>query len=67
MDKDNRFLRRPQVEAITGLSRSTIYAKMENGTFPRAIKLSARSVAWVESEVADWINDRINATRGGVA
>ena len=63
--ENRKMIRRPEVEAITGLSRSTIYAKMENGTFPKPIKLSVRSVAWVASEVTDWINDRISATRGG--
>ena len=32
-----KIMRRPEVESITGLSRSSIYAKMENGTFPKSI------------------------------
>lgn len=65
MFKGKRFLRRPQAEAITGLSRSTIYAQMENGTFPQPVKLSVRSVAWIESEVQAWLDERIFASRGG--
>ncbi len=50
-----RLLRLPDVKARVGLSRSTIYARMAEGTFPRARQLSARSVAWLESEIADWV------------
>ena len=57
------ILKRKQVEAITGLSRSTIYSKIETGTFPKPIKLSERSVGWLESEVQEWITERINISR----
>lgn len=60
------ILRRKQVEAMTGLSRSSIYAGMDSGTFPKAIKLSARSVGWIECEIQNWLNDRITVSRGGV-
>ena len=52
----NRFLRRPEVEKLTGLSRGTIYAKMNEGTFPRPRRIGRRAVAWPESEVAHWIS-----------
>lgn len=55
----SRLLRRREVETITGLSRSTIYLKMDNDDFPRPVDLGARSVAWVESEVNAWIEDRV--------
>ena len=64
--KEITMLRRKKVESITGLSRSTIYAKMADGTFPKPIKLGERSVAWLESEVQGWLNDCIAASRGGV-
>lgn len=67
MQKEFKVLKRPHVESITGLSRSSIYAKMDNGTFPKAIKLSERSVGWIESEVQEWLNSRILASRGGVS
>ncbi|MBE0419019.1 AlpA family phage regulatory protein [Pseudoalteromonas nigrifaciens] len=41
------------------LGRSTIYEFMIKGTFPKQISLGAKSVAWLESEVDDWIMDRI--------
>lgn len=60
-----RIVRRPEVESITGLSRSSIYAKMENGSFPTAIKLSERSVGWLEHEIQAWLENRISTTRQG--
>jgi len=51
-------LRRKDVEAIIGLSRSTIYALMATGDFPRPIKLGARAVGWFESDIAAWLEAR---------
>lgn len=53
-----RILRRPEVEARTGLSRSTIYAMMAEGTFPSPIKLGLRAVGWSETELAAWLESR---------
>lgn len=54
------ILRRKQVEARTGLSRSTIYARMAAGTFPCQIDLGGgKSVGWLESEIDSWIASRI--------
>jgi prophage regulatory protein len=50
-----RIIRRPDVEKITGLSRSSIYAKMADGTFPKPVKLGPNCVGWKESEVQNWI------------
>jgi prophage regulatory protein len=66
MRTDFKMLKRPHVESITGLSRSSIYAKMENGTFPKSINLSERSVGWLESEIQEWLNNRISVSRGGI-
>ena len=62
-----KVLRRPEVEKVTGLCRSTIYAKMEDGTFPKPIKLSERSVGWLEHEVQEWLKNRISDSRKEVA
>lgn len=59
------MLKRKQVETVTGLSRSSIYSKMETGTFPTPIKLSERSVGWLESEVQEWLQNRVVETRQG--
>lgn len=55
-----RILRRPAVEEIVGLSRSTIYAMISEGNFPKPIHLGKRAVGWLESSIVDWLNDRLN-------
>ena len=62
-----RFLRISAVEALTGLSRTTIYDWSAQGRFPRAVRLSERAVRWIESEVEEWIRERIEQGRGGDA
>lgn len=58
-----KILRRSQVSHITGLSRSTIYALIKAGKFPKQIQLtSARCVGWLESDVMEFITSRINAS-----
>jgi prophage regulatory protein len=57
------ILRRPQVEARTGLSRSTIYARIQDGTFPRPILLGSRAVGWISNEIDGWLDQRIKASR----
>ena len=57
------ILRRKQVEARTGLSRSTIYLRVSEGTFPKPVNLGARAVGWIESEIAAWVTGRIDASR----
>lgn len=54
-----RILRRTEVEACTGLSRSTIYDGIATGSFPKPIPLGPRAVGWVESEIQDWLAGRI--------
>jgi prophage regulatory protein len=50
-----QILKRREVEAMTTLSRSTIYRLMAAGKFPASIRLSANSVGWLESDVEQWI------------
>jgi prophage regulatory protein len=57
------ILRRKQVEVRTGLSRSTIYARVKDGTFPPPISLGAKAVGWLQNEVEEWITDRIRGNR----
>lgn len=58
-----RILRRKAVEDRTGLSRSSIYAGMADGSFPKQISLGAKSVGWLEPEVDGWIAARVAASR----
>jgi prophage regulatory protein len=55
----DRFLRVADVERRTGLTRAVIYYFVTEGTFPRQIKLGKRVVAWRESEVENWMRERI--------
>ncbi|MGP8475050.1 helix-turn-helix transcriptional regulator [Burkholderia sp. PR2] len=50
-------IKRQQVEELTGLRRSSIYARMQAGTFPRAVKLGQRAVAWRVADVEAWLRD----------
>ena len=63
MNEKIKILRLPEVKARTGLGRSSIYAKVNDGSFPKYINLGVRSVGWVESEVAQWIAERIQQSR----
>ena len=64
-----RFIRLPEVLTRTGYGRTTIYRKMEDGSFPRSVKLGGpledpeafdcRAVAWIEHEVDQWMESRI--------
>ena len=58
----NRVLRRPAVETLTGIPRSTLYAKIASGDFPAPIKIGQRAVGWLESEVNDWLSSRQRST-----
>ena len=53
------ILRRKQVEKRTGLSRSTIYLRIQEGTFPRPINLGVRAVGWLENEIEAWLAARL--------
>jgi prophage regulatory protein len=59
------ILRRKQVEARTGLSRSTIYLRLQEGTFPRPINLGVRAVGWVENEIEAWLASCIEKRDSG--
>lgn len=58
------ILRLPAVKGRTGLSRSTIYFHVSNGSFPRPVSLGARAVGWVESDIEGWISRKILESRG---
>ncbi len=59
-----RIWRLPDVMAQTGLSRSTIYSFVSQKKFPAQIHLGPRSVGWVATEIEDWIEARIDESRG---
>ena len=65
----NKLIRFPEVMSRTGYGRTSIYRKMENGSFPKSLKLGgppkdpnefdSRAIAWIEDEVDQWIESRI--------
>ena len=57
------ILRLHQVKARTGLSRSTIYLRISEGTFPKPVSLGARAVGWIDLEIQEWLNQRIESSR----
>jgi prophage regulatory protein len=61
------LIRLPRVKELTGLGRSTIYRKVNDRQFPAPINLGPRAIAWVESEIQDWIRSRIEESREAVA
>jgi prophage regulatory protein len=54
-----RFLRRSQVEEMTGLARATIYRKMLQGAFPRPASLGKGCVRWDETVVLKWLEEKV--------
>jgi prophage regulatory protein len=59
----HKLLRLPEVKATTGLSKSTIYSRIAEGTFPKQISLGPRLVVWVESDIQNWITEQVSAAR----
>jgi prophage regulatory protein len=57
------ILRLVHVKARTGLSRSTIYLRIKDGSFPTPIALGPRSVGWLEADVEAWIEARVRQSR----
>ncbi|AGH74723.1 helix-turn-helix transcriptional regulator [Edwardsiella piscicida] len=61
------LIRLSEVQRRTGYSKAWIYRLLKENRFPQSIKIGSRSIAFVESEVDDWINQRIAESRGEVA
>ena len=53
----HRVIRRPEVETLTRIPRSTLYAKIAIGDFPALIKIGQRAVGWIEAEVHEWLDN----------
>ena len=59
----NNILRLPAVMASIGLSRSSIYLRISEGSFPKPISLGGRAVGWIESEIQGWVEQQIQVSR----
>ncbi len=62
--KEN-LIRLPEVQRRTGYCRAWIYRLIEAGQFPKQVKIGSRSVAFVESEIDEWIANKIAESRTG--
>src|SRR5277367_506871 len=60
MREPDRIIRLKTVLSRTGLSRSTIYRKIAEGTFPPQIKISVNGTGWHESDINRWIADPVS-------
>ncbi|MER9973423.1 AlpA family transcriptional regulator [Mesorhizobium sp. M0085] len=60
MREPDRIIRLKTVLSRTGLSRSTIYRKIAEGTFPRRIKISVHGSGWHESDISRWITNPVS-------
>ena len=63
MNDNLQLLRRTEVEELTGLSRTAIYDRMREGSFPKSIALSPKTIRWVRGEILKWINEQIINSR----
>ena len=59
----HKILRLDNVKSKTGLSRSTIFRLMDEGLFPHQINLGLWAVGWLESEVDNWLDEKISSSR----
>lgn len=59
MPEPDRIIRLKTVIYRSGLSRSTVYRKINEGTFPPRVKVSLNGVGWRESELNRWIDDPV--------
>ena len=59
MEAAIKFIRLPVVIERTGYRRTSIYEKVADGTFPRPVQLGPRAVAWLSSEIDNWMQERV--------
>jgi prophage regulatory protein len=59
----SRLIKRKEVEDITSLSTATIYRLMAEGKFPVQVKITGRSVAWLESDISEWVEQKIASSK----
>lgn len=60
MTHAHKIIKLPEVLALTGKCKSSIYAEMKTGTFPSSISLGGRSIGWIFNDVQEWIQARID-------
>ncbi|CCW29911.1 putative phage-related protein [Xenorhabdus nematophila F1] len=60
------LIRLPEVQRRTGYSKAWIYKLIEEDKFPKQVKIGTRSIAFVESEIDNWVAQRIAESRNGI-
>ena len=63
----NSLIRLTEVQRRTGYSKAWIYRLLKEKRFPSSIKIGSRAIAFIESEIDEWINQRIAESRGEAA
>lgn len=56
----DRILSKNDVIHLTGLSKSTIYMYIRDSKFPSPVKIGVRRVGWLESEISNWLQDKVS-------
>jgi len=67
MTVKKRFIRLPEVLERTGFSKAWIYRLISQNRFPKPIKLGERAIAFLESEIDDWIEQIVHSSRNEAA
>lgn len=62
----NSFIRLSEVQRRTGYSKAWIYRLLKENRFPKSVKIGSRSIAFIESEIDEWVEQRIAESRGEV-
>jgi prophage regulatory protein len=57
---ENRFIRMPDLRAKVGLSKSQIYKLIQQGEFPKQIKLGDKIAVWEQTEVEEWMSSKVH-------
>ncbi|KAA6101384.1 MULTISPECIES: AlpA family transcriptional regulator [Pantoea] len=66
-ERKENLIRLPEVIKRTGISKTTIYELINEKRFPSQVKIGARSVAFIESEIDEWLINLINKSRNKAA
>jgi prophage regulatory protein len=63
IENEVRLLRFKQINEMTGLPKSSVYALIKKGEFPSPIPITPQTVGWISTEVSEWIASRVKAAR----
>ena len=61
------LIRMPETMRRTGYGKAWLYKLINQNRFPKPVKIGSRSIAFIESEIDEWVSQRIAESRGGIA